>query len=338
MTETMTEREIVKAFIRKFDAAPAESLAETTAAGVSSDYKWRGMYPFGEIAGADLVVETFWIPVRKALSGLQRREDIFFRGQNDVDGGQSVWTCSMGHFMGLFDQDWLDIPASGRMAFLRYAEFHRVADGVIQESVLFCDLIGLMHQAGVYPLPPMTGAYFVYPGPRTHDGMLHSPADPEDTRRTMELVNVMIADLGALNHLDDYRCPPELLARTWHDDMIWYGPCGIGASYTIPRYQEQHQYPFRLGLTDKIYHGHVARIAEGAYCGFFGWANLSNRNSGGFLGLPEARNASQMRIVDIYRRAGDKLAENWVFIDLPFYLAQQGLDVFGRLKSLRRLP
>jgi hypothetical protein len=44
-----------------------------------------------------------------------------------------------------------------------------------------------------------------------------------------------------------------------------------------------------------------------------------------------------MRIVDVYRRDGDKLAENWVFIDLPYYLAQQGLDVFARLKSLRRI-
>jgi len=81
----------------------------------------------------------------------------------------------------------------------------------------------------------------------------------------------------------------------------------------------------------------VARIAEGNYCGFFGWANLSNRNSGGFLGLPEAKQPSEMRIVDIYRRDGDKLAENWVFIDLPYYLAQQGLDIFARLKSLRRI-
>ncbi|MEO0722358.1 MAG: nuclear transport factor 2 family protein, partial [Pseudomonadota bacterium] len=137
--------------------------------------------------------------------------------------------------------------------------------------------------------------------------------------------------------LEEYRCPPDLLRRTWNEDMIWYGPCGIGASYTIERYQQQHQYPFRLNLTEKSYQGHVARIAEGHYCGFFGWANLKNRNTGGFLGLPAARDTAEMRIVDIYRREGEKLSENWVFIDLPHYLAQQGLDVFGRLRALRRL-
>jgi SnoaL-like polyketide cyclase len=338
MTQPRLAREVVADFISQFDQTASADLTQFSEKHLGPDYHWRGMYPFGELLGAGNVTDNFWIPLRIALSGLQRREDIFFAGQNNVEGRTGTWTCSMGHFMGLFDHDWLGIPATGRIAFLRYAEFHHVADGRIQESALFCDLIGLMQQAGVYPLPPMTGSYFIYPGPRTHDGIIRSSPAEADTRRTLDLVNEMIADLSALNHLDDYRCPPELLARTWHDDMIWYGPCGIGASYTIARYQEQHQYPFRLGLTDKVYHGHVARIAEGNYCGFFGWANLSNRNSGGFLGLPEAKAPSEMRIVDIYRRDGDKLAENWVFIDLPYYLAQQGLDIFARLRGLRRIP
>ena len=37
----------------------------------------------------------------------------------------------------------------------------------------------------------------------------------------------------------------------------------------------------------------------------------------------------------VYRREGEKLAENWVFIDLLHYLKMQGLDVLGRLKELR---
>jgi len=56
---------------------------------------------------------------------------------------------------------------------------------------------------------------------------------------------------------------------------------------------------------------------------------------GGFLGLPEAATSSEMRVVDVYRRDGDKLAENWVIIDIPYYLKQQGLDVLKRLEELR---
>jgi hypothetical protein len=41
-----------------------------------------------------------------------------------------------------------------------------------------------------------------------------------------------------------------------------------------------------------------------------------------------------MRIVDVYRRDGDKLAENWVLMDIPWYLKMQGLDIFERMRAL----
>jgi hypothetical protein len=41
-----------------------------------------------------------------------------------------------------------------------------------------------------------------------------------------------------------------------------------------------------------------------------------------------------MRVVDIYRRDGDKLAENWVLIDLLHWLKQQGLDVLERTRGI----
>jgi hypothetical protein len=43
---------------------------------------------------------------------------------------------------------------------------------------------------------------------------------------------------------------------------------------------------------------------------------------------------ADMRVVDVYRRDGDKLAENWVIIDLPHWLAMQGLDVLARMRQL----
>lgn len=117
---------------------------------------------------------------------------------------------------------------------------------------------------------------------------------------------------------------------------IRLGPFGIGASYTIPRYQEQHQLPFRENLTDKVFNGHIARFSEGNYAGFFGWPNLNNNNKGGFLGLPANDSHAPMRVVDIYRREDDKLAENWVYIDILHYLYEQGLDVLKRMRQINR--
>ena len=47
-----------------------------------------------------------------------------------------------------------------------------------------------------------------------------------------------------------------------------------------------------------------------------------------------------MRAVDIYRRDGDRLAENWVFIDMLHFLNMQGLDVLMQMgfDILKRNP
>lgn len=328
-------KDVVRKYYEAFDTASNSDLINVLKQYTTADYHWRGMHPFYEQYGAEAVAETFWKPLRESFSPIQRREDMFFAGANDCDKGKTQWVVSVGNLLGLFDKDWLGIPNTGKMIFLRYAEFHRVEGNKIAETALFCDVLSVMDQAGHYPLPKMTGTAFIYPGPRTHDGILLDEQDQKEGEKTLEVLNRMITDLDELNKSKNDKCPPELLARTWNQDMIWYGPTGIGASYTIERYQEQHQYPFRENLTDKVFNGHIARFSEGNYCGFFGWPNLSNKNKGGFLGLPKSDIKAEMRIVDIYRRENNKLAENWVYIDILYYLYQQGLDILGRMKEMK---
>jgi hypothetical protein len=164
------------------------------------------------------------------------------------------------------------------------------------------------------------------------------PADKAATQATRELLDTMIDDLSQQNRKGPVACPPDLLRKTWHEDMAWYGPGGIGTSITIPRYQEQHQTPFRTRLSDNRFNGHVCRIAEGTYSGWFGWPNLNNRNTGGFLGLAPSDLHAEMRVVDIYRRDGDKLAENWVYIDLLYYALQHGVDLLNDPDALSESP
>jgi hypothetical protein len=332
----MSEYQAAKATVRNyFDAlenASPETVVDVLKRYTTDNYQWRGVYPFREQHGAEAVAEIFWSPLLKSLTRMQRRQDIFIAGDNEIGGGQ--WVMSMGNFMGLFDADWLGIPRTRKIANLRYTEFNCVENSKIIKTGLFIDIIGLMSQAGVYPLPPSTGVYFNYPGPRTHDGLLFDDAPAAESVETLALVNEMINDLSDLNESGSMGCPPELLEKTWSKDMIWYGPAGIGATYTIPRYQEQHQLPFRSTLTDKKFEGHVCRFAEGNFAGFFGWPNLSNTPLGGWLGLPGGKVNAAMQVVDVYRREGDKLAENWVFIDLPYWLKQQGLDIFERTQKI----
>jgi hypothetical protein len=273
------------------------------------------------------VAEAFWQPFLTAFSCVQRREDIFFAGLNEMDGFKGTWVVSMGHLMGLFDAPWYGIRPTRKMAFLRYCEFNRIAGGKIVETAFFFDIPHVMMQAGQNPFPPQTAAHLVQPGPLTHDGLLYAEHPEAGGQKTLAVINAMISDLGtwALGLPLE-----EELARTWHDDMIWWGPHGIGASYTIERYAKQHSAPFRAGFRDRAGTRHVARLAEGTYGGFFGWPNFTAIPTGGFMGLPATQTPAEFRVIDIYRRGGDKLSENWIFIDLLHVMKTQGVDVLAR--------
>lgn len=324
-----TEKKTIRTFYADMKGATPETIGAVLAAHTAPDWRWRGVHPFYEHCGAAAVAEAFYIPLMSSLTRLQRREDIFFAGENSV--GDGVWVVSMGHLMGLFDASWLGIVPTRKMTFLRYCEFNRVEGGKITDTMLHIDIPHLMMQAGQNPFPPQTAAHLVQPGPMTHDGLLFDAQPESEGVATLAAINAMIGDLGTWQ----LGLPlEEELARTWHDDMIWWGPAGIGATYTIERYAKQHSGPFRAAFYDRTGTGHVARLAEGHYGGFFGWPNFRAKQRGGYMGLPGNDRDCEFRVIDIYRRDGDKLAENWIFIDILHWLDQQGDNVLARMAAI----
>lgn len=321
------EKQIILGLYAALEGSTPDRIGSLLSEAMAPDALWRGFHPFDELAGPDAVAEQFWAPLRQSLTRLQRRQDIFFAGHNELDGFTGAWVVSMGHLMGLFDRPWLGIPPTGKMAFLRYCEFNKVENGRIVETAMYFDIPHLMMQAGLNPFPPQTAAHLVQPGPLTHDGLLFADAPEAEGQATLAAINAMIGDLGTWQSGLPLE---EELAQTWHDDMIWWGPAGIGATYTIERYAKQHSGPFRAAFTDRSKTRHLARIAEGHYGGFFGWPNFTARHTGGFMGMPGSDKPGEMRVIDIYRREGDKLAENWIFIDLLHFWKTQGVDVLKR--------
>jgi len=330
MANYQDSKALILRFYEEFEAASARNVGSVLNRYTASDYQFRGVHPFNELEGPDAVAETVWKPLLNAFTPMQRRQDIFMAGKNEVDGTE--WVTSMGKFMGLFDNDWLGIPSTGKITFLPYVEFNRVSDGKIGESAFFCDIISVMKQVGLTPLPIQTGAEIINPGPRTHDGLMFDIQDEAESRKTLDLTNRMVDDLVS----DGLESSSKTLAKTWHEDMIWFGPSGIGATYTIDRYQIQHQRPFGAGLDNIVFNGHVCNYAEGNYAGWFGWPNLTMTSSGGFMGLPASDRKVHMRVVDMYRRDGDKLAENWIFIDMLYWMMQQDVDVLERSRQILR--
>ena len=338
------EIEAAKAAVRAHEAAIEEAAigdAETVGAGVDGiaealsvrcapGWSYRGTHPFGSHQGPEAVARAVWAPLLAALGPVQRRPDILFAGLNDMEEG-GAWACSMGHLIGNLDAPLLGLGPTGRLAFLRYCDWHRVEGERIVETVQFLDLMNLMAQLGSPALPTATGVVTVTPGPRTHDGLRHAASHPAEGRASLALVRRMVERLRA----SGIRTTRADLEADWREDMLWWGPGGIGASFTQSRYLRQHCGPFEDGLDFVRSEGHEVEIGEAAYAGFFGWPSLAMRPTGGYLGLSGASGREgEMRIVDLYRVEDGRLAENWVFIDHLHFLHQLGVDLLARHAAL----
>jgi predicted ester cyclase len=330
LTDFRNEKRLVRNYYEALDSSEINKITDVLVEFTARNYTWRAFHPFNLQTDAKVVSEIFWQPFRKSIRHMQRRMDIFFAGKNFIDDGTSVWVCSMGHLMGLFDQPWIGIKPTEKIIMLRYAEFHKIENGKISETAFYFDIPHLMIQAGYHPFKDPTAMHLVQPGPATHDALLYNDAPEAEGKKTMDVMHAMINDLGTWQ----LGLPlEEELARTWHDDMTWWGPAGIGATYTIERYAKQHSGPFRAAFSDRSGTGHIARIAEGHYSGFFGWPNFIAKPTGGFMGLSPSEKPCEFRVIDIYRRQGNKLKENWVFIDILHFFKQQNIDILDNIEA-----
>lgn len=330
LPDFQSEKSIIQTYHSAQQAASPGECAAVEAAFSHTDYCWRGFHPFGEINDPNEVGTAFWAPLKTSLTSLQRREDVFFAGTNWLGIDEGTWVVSMGHLMGLFDEPWLGVMPTRKLAFLRYCAFYRVVDDKIADVLMYFDLPHLMTQAGQSIFPVQTAQHLIQPGPQSHGGLLLDQQDPEEGLRTRASIDAMVSDLGQWN----LGLPlEEELARTWHDDMLWWGPEGIGASYTIERYAQQHSGPFRAAFSDRSKTNHIARVAEGEFGGFVGWPNFTATLTASFMGHEPTEKEGEFRVIDIYRRRGDKLHENWIFIDLLHFWNMQGIDYLAKFQT-----
>ena len=314
------QKDLVRAYYSQLDKDPIKA-----AKYCAPDALWRGYHPFNEIADPAEVAEKFWLPLKHSLTKMQRRMDLFMAGENKLEAG-GLWVASMGHLMGLFDNPWINIKHTNKIAMLRYCEFSKIIAGKIAEVAMFFDIPHLMKQVGLKPFPSESGKSLVQPGPIFHNGLLYEKQNFDETKKTSELIQQMINDLKVWKSFDKNSLIKEL-RTSWNEDMIWWGPTGIGSTYTIERYAEQHALPFRNNFTDRKFNGHICLLSEGLFGGFFGWPNLTLTPNKKFLGLKTIKKPTDMRVIDIYRREGNKLSENWVFIDFLHFWKMQGIDI-----------
>ena len=91
---------------------------------------------------------------------------------------------------GVFREDWLGIPATGRTIMLRSGEVHRLENGLDRARVrCWIDVLDLMRQAGFWPIAPSMGMELQWPSPIgpgaivLDDGSTQPPGRPRSPKR-----------------------------------------------------------------------------------------------------------------------------------------------------------
>ncbi len=310
--------------LTKLMLAEDAELDRLAAKVMTADCQWEVSHPIGALIGPEAVVKHFLRPLRRALAFCRRRDEIFIGGANRrAEGGD--WVSAVTHYQGNFRASLLGIAPSDHLAFLRAGEFYRMEGDRIAQARIILDLPDLMRQAGQFPFPFSYGLETMFPGPATHDGVLPETGDGSTS---LDIVERM---LGALHVFDPstFSSAEQTGSHgTWAEDMLWYGPAGIGANYRWEGFIKDHRESFLRAFPDRKGGNHYCRIGDGNYAAVSGWPSMTMTFQGDYLGLKADGRPLTLRVMDFYRCANGRIAENWVFLDYADLLRQMGHDLF----------
>jgi hypothetical protein len=286
----------------------------------AQDCNFNAGAPVDSCAGRDAMIERFWQPLVHAFPDLERRTDILMGG-SFKDGD---WFTTTGNFVGHFQNDLYGLKASGRPHFIRYGWFDRVEGNQVVESYVLLDLTRLMIETNQWPLRPQLGENWS-PPPLTQDAIMLTAQDPAQSEQSLKLVEAMIAGLMSY---DGKSLASMGMRRFWTPQFHWYGPGGIGSARGHADYERAHQGPFLKAFPDRVGGNHKCRIGEGAYVASTGWPSINATHLGDdWVGIAATNKRITQRIMDYWRRDGEMLAENWVFIDMVDLIGQFGINL-----------
>lgn len=294
---------------------------------LTNDVQWHVSAPINDLHNKEQMIKKFWQPLENALPDIERKP--FINIESEYQG--ATWIASTGYFIGTFAQDLFGIPATNKTLYLRYTELVRLKDGKIAQCYIILDFLDAMNQAGVNPLRKSLGHSGLMMPPSTMDGVVREASSVDAAQKSQQLILDMLDELG---RFDGKSLSSMKLENYWHSDFMWYGPAGIGTTRGIEGFRRDHQGPFVFSFPDRDVDHKATLVADGNYVATGGWPHMHGTHSvGGWLGLPPCNKQLSLRVMDIWRREGDLLKENWVAIDIIDMCMQMGLDVFAMMKE-----
>lgn len=330
MTDTHTaNKEFIKTFRRALYDTDASSLRATLEDLFAADAVIHMANPLETLSGPGELFDAAYEPLIEAIPDLERRDFIVMADHDERTGD---WVGCAGHYVGVFEEPWLDIPPTQHAVHMRYHEFFRIEDEQIVEMQSLWDIPAVMMQAGAWPMTPSLGVEWMVPGPATNDGIVEGPHDADRAAASAALVTDM------LDHLKKSVISVEAmeLDRFWHQRFNWYGPAGIGTTRRVSGFRNWHQIPWLNAFPDRrgseVDNG--CWLGDGDYVSVTAWPGMHFTLTGdGFIGMPPTDQALTGRSLDFWRCEDGMIRENWVLVDILDLYSQIGVDVFARMRE-----
>lgn len=285
-------------------------------------------FPFHNIDGPQALYEQVYGPLISAIPDLERRNFILMAGPSV---NESNWVGCAGHYVGVFEKPWLDIPPTFHPVAMRYHEFFRIEDGKIVEMQALWDIPQIMMQARAWPLAPSLGVEWMVPAPAPQNGIMSAPRNTAESDASQKLVIDMLN--GLAKHAEG---GPEAmnLPKYWHPKMTWYGPAGIGTNRRISGFRNWHQIPFLKAMPNRGMNPEVPHyfFADGPFVAITAWPGMRcTISNDGWMGIAPGNQEITMLSLDFWRCENGLIRENWVLVDLLDVYNQIGVDVFSRM-------
>jgi len=216
-------------------------------------------------------------------------------------------------------------PASKPWVRVHDLDFYLLEGNRIKINWCIIDVVDLFEQVGYQVLPPAPLPMDGYKAPNAMDGFpapLSAAVDPRDTVVSEKVWRAAVRE--------DYLLGTGG-ARWWAEEIVWYGPGGVGTAHSRQEYLTHFIKPLHAGFSDISMQLDMI-VCEGKYCGAHFYLHATH--TGEWLGEKATGKRVRIRCGAHAHLEGGKIVEGWLIIDVPRAFADMGVDLYGRARKV----
>eukprot|EP00929_Paragymnodinium_shiwhaense_P006917 TRINITY_DN110870_c0_g1_i1.p1 TRINITY_DN110870_c0_g1~~TRINITY_DN110870_c0_g1_i1.p1 ORF type:complete len:411 (+),score=96.06 TRINITY_DN110870_c0_g1_i1:58-1290(+) len=283
------------------------------------DFNYVGSWNFGATHGLKAWFDGEHMHFNRAIPDCQWQD--FIRAATDTtctsaSYGLARWT---GEFAGV------PPPQDQPKVRIRDLDFYVIEGKKIKINWCIIDVVDMFEQVGYKVVPPSPLPQLGYLPPQAMDGFpapISSMFTKEDAENSLKVWTAALRE--------DYDLKTGT-ASQWAEDLIWYGPGGVGTARTRDEYITHFLKPIYAAFSD-VERKTDQVVCEGPYCGahFYLWGN----HTGTWLGEKATYKRVPLRCGAHAHIVDGKIVEGWLIIDTPRTFHYMGIDFYGRAKEL----